>query len=66
MVFPVVVGSGKSLFGDRIETTVLRLVDTKMFGSGGRGRVTSGAAKARQAEQRSYGTLLMPDSETHG
>jgi dihydrofolate reductase len=33
MVFPVVVGSGKRLF-DNIETTVLRLVETKTFGSG--------------------------------
>jgi len=34
MVFPVVVGSGKRLFGDEIETTVLRLVETKTLGSG--------------------------------
>ncbi len=34
MVFPVVVGSGKRLFKDGIETKVLRLVDTKTFGSG--------------------------------
>ena len=34
MVFPIVVGSGKRLFGDGIETTVLELVDTKTFGSG--------------------------------
>jgi dihydrofolate reductase len=33
MDFPVVVGSGKRLF-DNIETTVLRLVETKTFGSG--------------------------------
>jgi dihydrofolate reductase len=33
MVFPVVVGSGKRLFGDGIEK-VLRLTDTKTFGSG--------------------------------
>jgi dihydrofolate reductase len=34
MVFPVVVGSGKRLFGDGIETTVLSLVETNTFGSG--------------------------------
>jgi dihydrofolate reductase len=34
MVFPVVVGSGKRLFKDGIETKVLRLVETKTFGSG--------------------------------
>jgi len=34
MVFPVVVGSGKPLFGDGSGTTVLRLIDTKRFGSG--------------------------------
>ena len=34
MVFPVVVGSGKRLFGDGIDTKVLRLVETKTFSSG--------------------------------
>ncbi len=34
MVFPVVVGSGKRLFGDEIDTKVLRLIETKTFGSG--------------------------------
>ena len=34
MVFPVVMGSGKRLFEDNIETTVLRLVETKTLGSG--------------------------------
>jgi len=34
MVFPIVVGRGKRLFGDGIDTTVLELVDTKAFGSG--------------------------------
>ena len=34
MIFPVVVGSGKRLFRDGSDTTVLRLVDTKTFGSG--------------------------------
>ena len=35
MVFPVVVGGGKRLFGDDdIEPTVLSLVETKTFGSG--------------------------------
>ena len=34
MVFPIVVGSGKRLFEDGIETTVLELVDAKTFGSG--------------------------------
>ena len=33
-VHPVVVGSGKRLFGDRSDTTVLRLVDSSTFGSG--------------------------------
>src|SRR5215210_6726209 len=31
MVFPVVVGSGKRLFGDGVDTKVLRLVYTKAF-----------------------------------
>ena len=34
MVFPVVVGSGKRLFGDDIEKRILRLIETKTFGSG--------------------------------
>ena len=34
MVFPVVVGSGKRLFGDGIDTKVLKLVQTETFGSG--------------------------------
>jgi dihydrofolate reductase len=34
MVFPIVVGSGKRLFEDGLEETVLRLVDTATFGSG--------------------------------
>ena len=34
MVFPVVLGSGKRLFRDRSDTKILRLVDTKKFGSG--------------------------------
>jgi dihydrofolate reductase len=34
MVFPVVVGSGKRLFGDEIDTKVLRLIETKTFSSG--------------------------------
>jgi dihydrofolate reductase len=34
MVFPIVVGSGKRLFRDGIETKVLRLVDSTMFDSG--------------------------------
>jgi dihydrofolate reductase len=34
MVFPIVVGSGKRLFEDGLNTTVLELVDTKAFGSG--------------------------------
>jgi dihydrofolate reductase len=34
MVFPVVVGSGKRLFKDGSDTTVLRLVRTETFGSG--------------------------------
>ena len=32
MVFPVVVGSGKRLFRGGIETTALKLVETKTFG----------------------------------
>jgi dihydrofolate reductase len=35
MIFPVVLGSGKRLFGDRGETTPLRLVDTKPVGPDG-------------------------------
>jgi dihydrofolate reductase len=35
MVFPVVVGKGKRLFGDVGETRDLRLVDTKQVGSDG-------------------------------
>jgi dihydrofolate reductase len=34
MVHPVVVGSGKRLFRDGIDTIVLRVVETKTFGSG--------------------------------
>ena len=34
MVFPVVVGKGKRLFGDGIDTIDLKLVDTKVFRSG--------------------------------
>ncbi len=34
MVFPVVVGSGKRLFREGRDTKVLRLVETKTFGSG--------------------------------
>jgi dihydrofolate reductase len=34
MVFPVVVGKGKRLFGDAGETKDMRLVDTKSLGSG--------------------------------
>jgi dihydrofolate reductase len=34
MVFPIVVGSGKRLFEDGLEETVLRLVDKTTFGSG--------------------------------
>ena len=34
MVFPVVLGSGKRLFHDEIDTSHLRLVDTRTFGSG--------------------------------
>ncbi len=34
MVFPVVVGSGKRLFGDGGDTKALSLVETKTFGSG--------------------------------
>jgi len=34
MIFPVVVGGGKRLFRDGIESTVLELVDTRAFGSG--------------------------------
>ena len=34
MVFPIVVGSGKRLFEDGLNTTVLELVDSKTFGTG--------------------------------
>ena len=34
MVFPIIVGSGKRLFKDGSETSAMRLVDTKTFGSG--------------------------------
>ena len=34
MVFPVIVGKGKQLFGDGIDTKVLELVGTEMFVSG--------------------------------
>jgi len=34
MIFPVVVGSGKRLFGDGTDTTVLKLADTRTFDSG--------------------------------
>ena len=35
MVFPIVVGKGKRLFGDVGETRTLRLVDTKPVGPDG-------------------------------
>ena len=34
MVFPILVGSGKRLFGDANDTKVLRLAETKTLGSG--------------------------------
>jgi dihydrofolate reductase len=34
MVFPILVGSGKRLFGDASDTKVLRLAETKTLGSG--------------------------------
>ena len=34
MVFPVVLGSGKRLFGDTSDTKPLRLVDSKVVGDG--------------------------------
>jgi dihydrofolate reductase len=34
MIFPIIVGSGKRLFRDGIDTTVLKLIDTTTFGSG--------------------------------
>jgi len=34
LVYPVILGSGKRLFRDRIDTHHLRLVDTRAFGSG--------------------------------
>ena len=34
MIFPVVVGSGKHLFGDGIDKTVLKLTDARTFASG--------------------------------
>ena len=34
MVFPVVVGKGKRLFGEGLDTKAMRLVDTTIFDSG--------------------------------
>ena len=34
MVFPVVLGSGKRLFGETIDKKPLRLVDSKIVGDG--------------------------------
>ena len=34
MVFPIIVGSGKRLFEGKIDTMVLKLVDSKTFGTG--------------------------------
>ena len=34
MIFPVVLGSGKRLFGDGSDTTALKLIDSKTVGSG--------------------------------
>jgi dihydrofolate reductase len=34
MVFPIILGTGKRLFGDGSDTTVLRLVEAKTFSSG--------------------------------
>ena len=33
MVFPIVVGSGKRLFGDGVEMMALNLIETKTLGS---------------------------------
>jgi hypothetical protein len=35
MLFPVVLGTGKRLFGDGSPTTTLRLADTKQVGPSG-------------------------------
>jgi dihydrofolate reductase len=34
MIFPVILGKGKRLFADGLDTTALKLADTKVFGSG--------------------------------
>jgi dihydrofolate reductase len=34
MIFPMVLGKGKRLFGDGMDTKILQLVGTEMFGSG--------------------------------
>ena len=34
MVFPIVLGSGKRLFGDSVDATTLTLADSKTLGSG--------------------------------
>ena len=34
MLFPIVLGSGRRLFPDTFDKTVLKLVDTKLFDSG--------------------------------
>jgi dihydrofolate reductase len=34
MIYPVVLGSGKRLFGDGIDKKVLKLTETKTFSSG--------------------------------
>jgi hypothetical protein len=34
VVFPIVLGRGKRLFGDASDTRILRLTDTKTSGSG--------------------------------
>ena len=52
MVFPIVVGKGKRLFGDTEETKAMKLVDTKPVGPDG-ALVLTYSPVAKEAEGQS-------------
>ena len=73
MVFPVVVGSGKRLFRGGIETTALKLVETKTFGSGvvvftyrPAGNEGEGSRSNRHLRHRSHRKHSRPSNDRRG
>jgi hypothetical protein len=73
MVFPVVVGSGKRLFRGGIETTALKLVETKTFGSGvvvftyrPAGNEGEGSRSNRHLRHRSHRKHSLPSDDRRG